>query len=68
MTQVMVALCNYLLLAYLEKKSKKAFSLYKIIRLLQTSLFSRRPFLGLMQPINTDRPPDIQLQLSFVRD
>ena len=68
MTQVMVALCNYLLLAYLKFKSKAAFSLQKIIRLLQTNLFSRRPLLGLMQPIYTDRPPDIQLQLSLVRD
>lgn len=68
MTQVMVALCNYLLLAYLKFKSKAAFSLQKIIRLLQTNLFSRRSLLGLMRPINTDRPPDIQLQLSLVRN
>ena len=68
MTQVMVALCNYLLLAYLKFKSKAAFSLQKIIRLLQTNLFSRRSLLGLMRPINTDRPPDMQLQLSLVRN
>jgi hypothetical protein len=68
MTQVMVALCNYLLLAYLKFKSKAAFSLQKIIRLLQTNLFSRRSLLALMKPINTDRPPDIQMQLSLVRN
>jgi putative transposase len=68
MTQVMVALCNYLLLAFLKFKSKASFSLQKIIRLLQTNLFSRRSLVALIQPFEVDRPPDIQLQLSLVRD
>jgi putative transposase len=68
MTQVMAALCNYLLLAYLKFKSKAAFSMQKIIRLLQTNLFSRRPLKEIMRPINTDRPPDIQMKFSLVRD
>lgn len=68
MTQVMVALCNYLLLAFLKFKLKAAFSLQKIIRLLQTNLFSRRSLIALMQPINADLPPDKQLRLSLVRD
>lgn len=68
MTQVMVALCNYLLLAFLKFKSKATFSLQKIIRLLQTNLFSRRSLVALMQPINIDRPPDMQLSLSLVRN
>jgi len=68
MTQVMVALCNYLLLAFLKFSSKAAVSLQKIIQLLQTNLFSRRSLIGLIQPINSDRPPDTQLRLSLVRN
>jgi len=68
MTQIMVALCNYLLLSYLKFMSKATFSLQKIIRLLQTNLFSRRSLTELIQPINIDRPPDKQLQLSLVRN
>jgi len=68
MTQVMVALCNYLLLAFLKFKSKASISLQKIIQLLQTNLFSRRSLMALIQPINIDRPPDIQLRLTLVRN
>lgn len=68
MTQVMVALCNYLLLAFLKFTSKATSSLQKIIQLLQTNLFSRRPLLALIQPINIERPPDRQLRLSLVRN
>jgi putative transposase len=68
MTQVMVALCNYLLLAYLKFRSKAAISLQKIVQLLQTNLFSRRPLMGLIQPVNNDQPPDMQLRLALVRN
>lgn len=68
MTQVMIALCNYLLLAFLKFKSKTTVSLQTIIRLLQTNLFSRRPLMGLIKPMNNDWPPDIQRQLSLVRN
>jgi len=68
MTQVMVALCNYLLLAFLKFTSKATSSLQKIIQLLQTNLFSRRSLLALIHPIKTDRLPDIQLRLSLVRN
>lgn len=68
MTQVMVALCNYLLLAFLKFKSKASISLQKIIQLLQTNLFSRRSLMALIQPTNKDRPPDIQLRLTLVRN
>ncbi|HEY9201423.1 MAG TPA: IS4 family transposase [Gammaproteobacteria bacterium] len=68
MTQVMVALCNYLLLAFIKFRSKIAISLQKIIQLLQTNLFSRRSLIELLKPNNIDRPPDLQLQLSLVRD
>jgi hypothetical protein len=55
-------------LAYLKFKSKAAFSMQKIIRLLQTNLFSRRPLEEIMRPINTGGPPDIQMEFSLVRD
>lgn len=68
MTQIMIALCNYLLLAFLKFESKASISLQKIIHLLQTNLFSRRSLMALIQPINIDRPPDIQLRLTLVRN
>lgn len=68
MTQIMVALCNYLLLSFLKFRSKATASLQKIIRLLQTNLFSRRSLMGLIQPSNSDRPPDMQLRLVLVRN
>jgi len=68
MTQIMIALCNYLLLSYIKFKSKVNLSLQRIIRLLQTNLFSSRSLIELIQPMNIDKPPDIQLQLSLVRN
>lgn len=68
MTQIMVALCNYLLLAYLKFRSKASASLQKIIRLLQTNLFSRRPLMELIEPTDKGRPPDMQLRLALVRN
>jgi putative transposase len=68
MTQVMVALRNYLLLAYLKFRSRASISLQKIVQLLQTNLFSRRPLMGLIQPVNNDQPPDMQLRLALVRN
>jgi putative transposase len=67
MTQVMVALCNYLLLAYLKFTSKASSSLQVMIQLLQTNLFSRRPLMTLIQPAIIERPPDVQLRLALVR-
>jgi len=68
MTQIMVALCNYLLLAYLKFSSKTSSSLQKIVQLLQTNLFSRRPLRELIEPTDKDRPPDFQLRLALVRN
>lgn len=67
MTQVMIAICNYLLLAFLKFTSKATNSLQQIIQLLQTNLFSRRSLKELIQPFNCDRPPDRQLRLRLVR-
>jgi putative transposase len=50
MTQIMAALCVYLLLAYLKFQSKISKSLQQILRLLQLNLFTRRSLLALLQP------------------
>ena len=68
MTQIMVALCNYLLLAYMKFKSNAAISLQKIIQLLQTNLFSRRSLIELLRPDKAMRPPDVQMRLALVRN
>ena len=68
MTQVMVALCLYLLLAYMKFQSKITYSLQQILRLLQMNLFIRRSLLQLLQPINERPPPTPQLRLALVRN
>ncbi|MEW8483797.1 MAG: IS4 family transposase [Candidatus Thiodiazotropha sp.] len=68
MTQILVALCNNLLLAYLKFKSKVSFSLQKFIQLLQTNLFSPRPLMELIVPHTEDHPPDMQFRLALVRN
>ena len=42
MTQVWVAMCIYLMLAYLKYLSKVSASMQQILRLLQLNLFMRR--------------------------
>jgi len=53
MTQVMVALCFYLILAYLKFQSRIAQSLQQISRLIHLNLFARRDLVQLFKP-----PPD----------
>ena len=54
MTQIWVAMCVYLMLAYIKFLSKSTLSLQQIIRLLQLNLFERRPLQELIDP----GPPD----------
>ena len=68
MTQILVALCLYLLLAYLKFQSKISKSLQQILRLLQINLFIRRPLLELLNPIQPYPPPQPQLRLGLVRN
>jgi len=68
MTQVMAALCVYLLLAYLKFKSKLGKSLQQIIRLLQLNLFARRSLLILLRPPDNPGLPPPQLSLRLVRN
>ena len=67
MTQIMAALCVYLLLAFLKFQSKINKSLQQIIRLLQLNLFTRRSLLDLLQPPDQPGLPPPQLNLSLVR-
>lgn len=53
MTQVMIALCVYLLLAYLKFQSRIVHSLQQISRLVHLNLFARRDLIQLFKP-----PPD----------
>jgi len=68
MTQIMVALCNYLLLAFIKFQSKTKLSLQQIIRLIQVNLFSRRPLSELIAPKNSSQPPDKQMAFVLVRN
>lgn len=53
MTQVMIALCVYLLLAYFKFQSRITHSLQQISRLVHLNLFARRDLIQLFKP-----PPD----------
>jgi hypothetical protein len=68
MTQIMAALCVYLLLAYLKFKSKISKSLQQIIRLMQLNLFTRRSLLDLLQPPELGGRPPPQLKFGLVRN
>ena len=58
MTQIWVALCTCLILAYIKFTAKLEWSLQKIIRILQLNLFMRRDLLSLLRgdpPIDTSQ-------------
>ena len=64
MTQIWIAMCVYLMLAYIKFLSKSALSLQQIIRLLQLNLFDRRPLQELLEPRpKPDQPPTPQQSL-----
>ncbi|WP_345427254.1 IS4 family transposase [Halioxenophilus aromaticivorans] len=66
LTQVWIAVCMYLLLAYIKFCNKLNSSLQQILRLLQLNLFERR---GLVDLLRGDPPkpldPQLQTQLQF---
>ena len=66
MTQIWIALCVCLMLAYVKFANRLAWSMQEILRLMQLNLFERRPLLGLLDP-PTDPPTraDAQLQLTY---
>jgi putative transposase len=57
LTQIWVALCAYLLLAYLKFAARLGRSLQHIVRLLQVNLFMRRDLLALLHGSTLDPPP-----------
>lgn len=57
LTQIWIALCMYLLLAYIKYQSKLTKSLQQILRLLQLNLFEKRDLIQLL----TGEPPDKQI-------
>jgi hypothetical protein len=66
MTQIWIAICVYLLLAYLKFSSQLSRSLQQILQLLQLNLFERRDFLALLR----GDPPEpiaspLQVSLKF---
>ena len=50
MTQLWIALCAYLVLAFLKFQSKLRHSMQQMLRLLQLNLFERRDFIELFAP------------------
>lgn len=58
MTQVWVAMCVYLLLAYLKYLSRTTDSMQQLLRLLQLNLFLRRDLIDLLQGAPPPREPD----------
>ena len=67
MTQIWIALCMYLILAYLKYSSKINGSLQRMIRLLQLNLFARRDLLALLHgdPPKA-KPPDLQMSMVLI--
>lgn len=64
MTQIWIAMCVYLLLAYLKFTSRTGRSLQQILRLLQLNLFERRSLLELIDDSPPEpEPPDPQQAL-----
>ena len=55
LTQIWIALCVYLLLAFLKFRAKLDLSMQQMLRLLQLNLFERRDLMALF------KPPKIQL-------
>lgn len=64
MTQIWIAICVYLLLAYLKFASQISSSFQQILRLLQLNIFDRRDLRGLLVG-GPQEPPSTQLQTSL---
>lgn len=67
LTQVLAALCIYLLIAFMKFQSKITQSMQQIIRLLHTNLFSKRNLMGLFEKTKPKINLSPQLTLSLAR-
>jgi putative transposase len=65
MTQIWIALCVYLLIAYLKFVSKSKRSMQQILNLLQVNLFEKWSIHDLIHGRSTERIPINRNQLSF---
>ena len=65
LTQIWIALCVYLILAFIKFQSRLDKSLQEILRLLQLNLFEKRDLMALLRgdPINGGTEPDPQMAL-----
>lgn len=63
LTQIWIALCVYLLVAYLNFKAKFGSSMQQILRVLQLNLFDRRALKDLFKPPDKQQPISPQLLL-----
>lgn len=61
LTQIWIALCVYLVLAYLAFLSKIGASMQQILRLLQLNLFERRDLESLLKPPRIEASPQLAL-------
>ena len=55
LTQIWVAMCVYLILAFIKLRSKLSKSLQQMIRLLQMNLFEKRDLMALLRGVPPDR-------------
>ena len=67
LTQVLSALCVYLLIAFMKFQSKITQSMQQIIRLIHTNLFSRRDLYGLFKKTKPDKTLSPQYTLALAR-
>lgn len=66
LTQIWIAVCMYLLLAYIKFCNQLSLSLQQILRLLQLNLFERRDLVGLLRGDPPEPPhPQLQTKLQF---
>jgi len=63
LSQIWIALCVYLLIAYLNFKAKLGNSMQQILRVLQLNLFERRALADLFRPPDKQQPVSPQLLL-----
>jgi len=65
MTQSWIAMCVYLLLAFIKFQSRMNKTMQQILRLLQLNLFEKRDLMALLRgdPPNLNHPSDIQMTL-----
>ncbi len=66
MTQIWIALCMVLLLAYLKHVSQSGRSLQQILRLLQLNLFMKRDLMALLRGDPPPDPSDVSLQMALL--